>query len=75
VVTGQIVNLASRELPIPQTVRVTLNDADNHELYHWTFKPAAPVLQAGGTLAFRTRLSSPPAAARFAVVTFAKDGP
>jgi predicted Zn finger-like uncharacterized protein len=75
VVTGQIVNLASRALPIPQTVRVTLNDADNRELYHWSFKPAAPTLKAGGTLAFRTRLSSPPAAARFAVVTFAKDGP
>jgi predicted Zn finger-like uncharacterized protein len=75
VVTGQIINLASRELPIPQTVRVTLNDADNRELYHWTFKPAAPTLKAGGTLDFRTRLSSPPAAARFAVVTFAKAGP
>jgi predicted Zn finger-like uncharacterized protein len=75
VVTGRIVNLASRALPIPQTVRVTLNDADNRELYHWSFKPTAPTLKAGETLAFRTRLSSPPAAARFAIVTFAKDGP
>jgi hypothetical protein len=56
-------------------VRVTLNDADNRELYHWSFKPTAPTLKAGETLAFRTRLSSPPAAARFAIVTFAKDGP
>jgi len=75
VVTGEIVNLASRELPIPQTVRVTLSDADNRELYHWSFKPAQPTLKPGGALPFRTRLSSPPAAARFAVVTFAKDGP
>jgi predicted Zn finger-like uncharacterized protein len=75
VVTGEIVNLASRELPIPQTVRVTLNNADNRELYHWTFKPSAPTLKAGAALGFRTRLSSPPTAARFAVVTFAKDGP
>ena len=73
VVTGQIVNLASRELPIPQAVRVTLTDADNRELYHWPFKPSAPTLKAGGTLPFRTRLTNPPAAARFAVVTFAKD--
>jgi len=73
VVTGQIVNLASRELPIPQAVRVTLTDADNRELYHWPFKPSAPTLKAGGTLPFRTRLTTPPAAARFAVVTFAKD--
>ena len=74
VVTGQIVNAASRELPVPQSVRVTLNDADNRELYHWTFKPDAAALKPGATLAFRTRLSSPPAAARFAVVSFAKDG-
>ena len=73
VVTGQIVNLSGRELPIPQTVRVTLTDADNRELYHWPFTPSATTLKAGGTLDFRTRLSSPPAAARFAVVTFAKD--
>ncbi|MBV9550313.1 MAG: zinc-ribbon domain-containing protein [Alphaproteobacteria bacterium] len=73
VVTGQIVNLASRELPVPQSVRITLTDADNRELYHWSVKPAAPTLKAGGVLPFRTRLSSPPAAARFAVVSFAKD--
>jgi predicted Zn finger-like uncharacterized protein len=73
VVTGEIVNLAGREMPIPQTVRVTLQDADKRELYHWPFKPGAATLKAGGVLAFRTRLSSPPVAARFAVLTFAKD--
>jgi predicted Zn finger-like uncharacterized protein len=73
VVTGQIVNLASRELPIPQTIRITLTDADNREIYHWPIKSSAPTLKAGGVLPFRTRLSSPPVAARFAVVSFAKD--
>lgn len=73
VVTGQIVNTAKRELPIPQTVRVGLNDADNRELYQWTFKPEAATLQPGASLPFRTRLSSPPPGARFAVVTFAKE--
>jgi predicted Zn finger-like uncharacterized protein len=73
VVTGQIVNSGTRELPVPQTVRVGLTDIDNRELYHWTFKPDATTLQPGAQLAFRTRLSSPPAAARFAVVTFAKE--
>ena len=73
VVTGRIVNTAQREMPVPQTVRVGLNDADNRELYHWTFKPDATVLKPGGELPFRARLSSPPAAAGFAVVTFAKD--
>lgn len=73
VVTGQIVNTAKRELPVPQAVRVGLNDTDNRELYHWTFKPDATTLQPGANLPFRTRLSSPPPGARFAVVTFAKE--
>lgn len=73
VVTGRIVNTGQREMPVPQTVRVGLNDADNRELYHWTFKPDAKTLKPGGEMPFRTRLSSPPAAARFAVVTFSKE--
>jgi predicted Zn finger-like uncharacterized protein len=74
-VSGVIVNTGARELPVPQTVRVTLSDADNHELYHWTFKPAATTLKAGQSVPFTTRLSSPPAAARHLEVRFAKDGP
>jgi predicted Zn finger-like uncharacterized protein len=73
VVTGLIVNNSTRELPIPQTVRVGLTEADRRELYHWTFKPDAATLKPGAQLAFRTRLSSPPAAARFAELTFAKE--
>ena len=74
-VTGVIVNAGSRQLPVPQTVRVTLSDAANHELYHWTFKPNATVLAPGQSVPFVTRLSSPPAAARHLEVRFAKDGP
>ena len=73
-VTGMIVNAGGRELPVPQTVRVTLSDINNHELYHWTFKPNAMVLKAGQSVPFTTRLSSPPAAARHLEVRFAKDG-
>jgi predicted Zn finger-like uncharacterized protein len=73
-VTGQIVNAAPRELTVPQTVRVTLSDANNHELYHWTFKPNAQVLGPGQSVKFMTRLASPPAAARHLEVRFAKDG-
>jgi predicted Zn finger-like uncharacterized protein len=72
-VTGMIVNGGNRELPVPQTVRVTLSDANNHELYHWTFKPTATVLRPGQSVPFTTRLSSPPAAARHLEVRFAKD--
>jgi predicted Zn finger-like uncharacterized protein len=73
-VTGKIVNVGNRELPVPQTVRVTLSDASNHELYHWTFKPTATTLKPGENIPFTTRLSSPPAAARHLEVRFAKDG-
>ncbi|HWA70351.1 MAG TPA: DUF3426 domain-containing protein [Rhizomicrobium sp.] len=75
VVTGVIVNAGSRELTVPQTIRVTLSDADNHELYHWTFAPKVATLKPGQQAPFTTRLSSPPAAARHLEVRFAKDGP
>jgi len=74
-VTGMIVNAGKRQLPVPQTVRVTLSDADNKEIYHWTFKPSATVLAPGQSVPFVTRLSSPPAAARHLEVRFAKDEP
>lgn len=72
-VKGRIVNVGTRELPVPQTVRVTLSDAGNRELYHWTFKPGVTVLKPGESAPFITRLSSPPAAARHLEVRFAKD--
>jgi uncharacterized protein DUF3426 len=74
-VSGVIVNAGSRQLTVPQTVRVTLSDVNNHEVYHWTFKPNATVLGPGQSVPFMTRLSSPPAAARHLEVRFAKDGP
>ena len=74
-VTGRIVNTGKRELPVPQMVRVTLSDAGNHELYHWTFSTGATTLKPGQSLPFATRLSSPPVASRHLEVRFAKDGP
>jgi hypothetical protein len=73
-VSGMIVNAGSRELPVPQTIRVTLSDASNHELYHWNFAPKVQTLKPGQSVPFVTRLSSPPVAARHLEVRFAKDG-
>jgi predicted Zn finger-like uncharacterized protein len=73
-VTGRIVNNGSRELPVPQTVRVTLSDAGNKELYHWNFTPEVQTLTPGKSVPFLTRLSSPPSAARHLEVRFDKDG-
>ena len=72
-VAGRIVNNGTRELPVPQSVRVTLSDTSNHELYHWNFTPEAQSLRPGQSIPFLTRLSSPPAAARHLEVRFAKD--
>ena len=73
-VSGHIVNSGSRELPVPQNVRVTLSDANNHELYHWSFTPNVQTLKPGQSSPFLTRLSSPPAAARHLEVRFAPNG-
>jgi len=72
-VSGEIVNTSSRQLPVPQTVRVTLSGADKRELYHWTFKPNITVLAPGGSAPFVTRLASPPSAARNLEVGFPKE--
>jgi predicted Zn finger-like uncharacterized protein len=73
-VTGTIVNDGNRELPVPQSVRVTLSDASNRELYHWNFTPNVQTLKPGQSAAFLTRLSSPPAAASHLEVRFAPNG-
>ena len=71
VVTGNIVNGSSRELSVPQNVRVTLSDEKNHEIYHWNFTPNIQALKPGQSSPFLTRLSAPPAAARHLEVRFA----
>jgi len=70
VVTGNIVNAGSRELSVPQNVRVTLSDDKNHEIYHWNFTPNVQTLKPGQSSPFLTRLSAPPAAARHLEVRF-----
>lgn len=73
-VSGEIVNTSARQLPVPQTIRVTLSDTGKRELYHWTFKPNIRVLAPGQSAPFVTRLASPPSAARNLEVSFPKDG-
>ncbi|HEY5347455.1 MAG TPA: DUF3426 domain-containing protein [Rhizomicrobium sp.] len=73
-VTGTIFNNASRELPVPQTIRVILSDEKNHEVYRWSFAPNAATLKPGQSSKFTTRLSSPPIAARHLEILFVKDG-
>jgi predicted Zn finger-like uncharacterized protein len=72
-VTGRIVNVSNREMPVPE-IRVVLLDDTRHELYHWTFSAGVSTLKPGAESSFVTRLASPPAEARNLNVGFAQSG-
>ena len=72
-VTGKLLNVTNRELPVPQ-IRVVLFDDAKRELYRWTFDPGVVSLKPGAESSFVTRLSSPPPAARDLNVLFAETG-
>ncbi|HEX4533096.1 MAG TPA: DUF3426 domain-containing protein [Rhizomicrobium sp.] len=69
-VTGKLVNVSTKELPVPE-IRVVLMDEARHELYHWDFAATVPTLKPGQEVPFLTRLSSPPPKARHLQVRFA----
>jgi len=70
VITGNFVNITTHELTVPP-INVSLSDIAKHELYHWSFAPGVPTLAPGQSASFRTRLSSPPSAARHIELRFA----
>lgn len=72
-VTGKVVNISDRELPVP-IIRVMLSDSDQHEIYHWMFNAGIQSLKPGAQSPFVTRLSSPPPEARNLNIRFAEAG-
>lgn len=70
VITGKLVNVSSRKLDVPP-LRVTLSDENKHAIYDWSFAPSSSPLAPGQSVAFRTRLSNPPAATRHVEMHFA----
>jgi len=72
-IKGRIVNIARRELAVPD-LHVSLSDGAKHELYHWNFDVGVATLKPGAESAFMTRLASPPADARVVDVRFAQAG-
>jgi predicted Zn finger-like uncharacterized protein len=70
VITGKLVNGGARAVTVPP-LRVTLTDDAKHAIYNWSFTAAAHVAAPGQSVAFRTRLSNPPAAARHVDIHFA----
>jgi predicted Zn finger-like uncharacterized protein len=70
VITGRLVNGATHPVTVPH-LHVTLSDDAKHAIYGWSFAAAANVAAPGQSVAFRTRLSNPPAAARHVDIHFA----
>ena len=69
VITGKLVNGDSHPVTVPH-LRVTLTDDAKHPIYNWSFAAAANVAAPGQSVAFHTRLSNPPAAARHVDIHF-----
>jgi predicted Zn finger-like uncharacterized protein len=60
VIEGTIVSTTSKTVDLPR-LRFALRSASGAEVYSWTAPPTQPTLSAFETLAFRSRLASPPA--------------
>lgn len=69
VVEGTIASAASKPVEVPRLRFAMRNDAGG-EVYAWTALPAREVLEPGETLAFRSRLASPPGEGRDVTVRF-----
>jgi predicted Zn finger-like uncharacterized protein len=72
-ITGRVTNETWRELTVPP-IRVTLTDDDKRVLYDWSFSTGVATLAGGKSVAFMTRLASPPSTARHAQVRVAGNG-
>ena len=71
VVEGHIVATTGRTVEVPR-LRFAVRDEAGKEIYTWTAMPTRTSLAPGETLAFRSRLASPPAEGRDVSVRFFK---
>ena len=69
VTEGKIANISGRDLELPP-IRLAAVGANGQEVYAWTAAPGRGTLADGETLAFKSRLASPPAEARHVQVRF-----
>ena len=69
VVDGSIASTSSRVVEVPR-LRFSLRNRSGHEIYAWTAQPGRSLLPPGQTLAFRSRLASPPADGHDVIVRF-----
>ncbi len=69
VVEGTIVSASKRSVEVPR-LRFSVRNQRGQEVYAWTAPPTRSVLPPGETLAFRSRLTSPPADGHEVTVRF-----
>jgi hypothetical protein len=69
VVTGTIHSISSRPVEVPR-LRFAVRNATGQEIYSWTAQPPRSLLGGGESVAFRSRLASPPADAKDVLVRF-----
>jgi predicted Zn finger-like uncharacterized protein len=69
VVEGNIVNDSRRIVDVPR-LKFVVRNAAREEVYSWTAVPPRPNLPPGDTVAFRSRLASPPPDGRDVLVRF-----
>jgi predicted Zn finger-like uncharacterized protein len=68
-VEGRIRNVTRATQGVPR-LRLVVLDGNDVEIYAWTAQPPQAVLGAGESVAFRSRLASPPAEGRRVLVRF-----
>lgn len=71
-VSGTIINITDELQALPR-MRGALLDADQVEIFTWTFDPPATDLPAEELLDFNTRVPNPPEGARGVLVTFIEE--
>lgn len=69
VVAGEIVSRSRHAVDVPR-LRFALRNDSGKEIYAWTALPGRTVLTPGATLAFRSRLASPPGEGQQVLVRF-----
>lgn len=68
-VQGRIVSVANRVVDVPR-LRFAVRNGSGNEIYSWTALPSRSLLAPGETLAFQSRLASPPPETREVLVRF-----
>jgi hypothetical protein len=68
-IQGRIASTAKRTVEVPR-LRFAIRNASGIEIYSWTALPTRSLLSPGETVAFQSRLASPPPETHDVLVRF-----